>query len=221
MKAVGGEVEESLSDSRNLQGLTQNMRGPAPLENCYESLVSQENYLFSVAPSHGTIGEELRTRLGDRAAEQLVETWRNTSLLGLSLETETEITVFTRSNRMARNQYYDGPGERATQEDYLKSAGCAFAREAAAILLCARLVEKAYGHGVDLSGEPAAWFHSQGDALHTLSNEERDLLTRLKFGVMRTQAGALGIDASGQLRAFSFFPDDACPNAWALAEKMA
>jgi hypothetical protein len=142
-------------------------------------------------------------------------------LLDLTLEKEAEITIFTRSNRMARNQYYDEPGERVTQEDYLKSAGCSFAREAAAILLCARLVEKARGLGLDLSGEPADWFHSQRDTVHILSNEERDLLTRLKFGVMRTQSGAVGIDASGHLRAFSFFPEDACPNAWVLAEKMA
>lgn len=174
MKAVGGEVEESLSDSRNLQGLTQNMRGPAPLENCYESLVSQENYLFSVAPSHGTIGEELRTRLGDRAAEQLVETWRNTSLLGLSLETETEITVFTRSNRMARNQYYDGPGERATQEDYLKSAGCAFAREAAAILLCARVSKRPM---------VTAWIYPESLPLGSIARGTHYILYQMKRGI--------------------------------------
>jgi hypothetical protein len=135
------------------------------------------------------------------------------------LEQEAEITVFTGSNRMARN-YYDEPSERVIQEDYLKSAACAFASEAAAILLCARLVEKARGLGLDLSRQPATWFHSQSNALRVLSNEERDLLTRLKFGVMRTQSGAVGIDASGHLRGFSFFPQDACPNAWALAEKM-
>jgi hypothetical protein len=74
IKAVTGEVAEPLSGLRNPQGPSQDIQGAIPLENCYETLLSQGNYVLSVAPSHGTIGEELRTRLGDRAAAQPVET---------------------------------------------------------------------------------------------------------------------------------------------------
>jgi hypothetical protein len=71
-----------------------------------------------VAPCEGTIGDELTILLGERAAGQLVETWRNRSLLDLSLETGAEIAMFSGSNNMARNEYYDEPGERITQEEH-------------------------------------------------------------------------------------------------------
>lgn len=192
----------------------------ASRETPHDAVVSQQIYLFSVAPCDGTIVDELTTRLGDRAASQLVETWRNRDLLALMLEKETEIAVFSDSNSMARNEYYDEPGERVTQEEYLKSAGYTFASEAAAIALCARLVEKASKLGVNLKGEPVDWLHSEADKLSQLSEADAALLTRLKLGVMRTRSGALGIDASGHLRAFSYFPEGASTNAWAFGEKL-
>lgn len=67
-----GLVEDALSALRN------------PLEASCERLATQRDYVISVAPSNGTLGKELRARLGETAAEQLVETWRNRSLLDLS-----------------------------------------------------------------------------------------------------------------------------------------
>lgn len=116
----------SILNDEALATLRQTMMSPgssALIENHPGSLVSQRTYLFSVAPCEGTIGDELTILLGERAAGQLVETWRNRSLLDLSLETGAEIAMFSGSNNMASNEYYDEPGERITQEEHLQSAG--------------------------------------------------------------------------------------------------
>ena len=141
-------------------------------------------YLFSVAPSNGTVLEELTTLLGEKAAKQLAADWGDRCSLNQKLEA-TEVALFLDSNNKARNRDCAPSNAKTTQEEDFTATKHQFAADLAATLLCARIFKKRQDGG-------------------SLSVGEQDLYQKLKDGVLRSCSGALGIYDYGRLRANDF-----------------
>ena len=142
-------------------------------------------YLFSVAPSKGTVLDELKTLLGEAAANQLAKDWEGRCNLDQKLEA-TEVALFLDSNNKARNRDYADKDAKTTQEEDLKATGHQFAGDLAATLLCARIYRKVQ------DGVP-------------LSEGEQDLYQKLEKRGLRSRSGALAIVGDGRLRNDGFF----------------
>ena len=149
-----------------------------------EGFAPHRAYLFSVAPSKGTVLDELIELLGKEAAEQLVLDWGDRCHLNQKLEA-TEVALFLDSNGKARNRDHADKDAKTTQEEDFTATGHQFAGDLAATLLSARIFKKAQG------SEP-------------LSKGEQDLYQKLKNGVLRSCSGALAVNDVGRLRAGRF-----------------
>ena len=156
----------------------------ADLPDPREGFAPHRAYLFPVAPSKGTVLDELKTLLGEQDANRLATDWGGRCDLNQKLPA-TQVALFLDSNNKARNRDYADRGDKTTQEEDFKATGHQFAGDLAATLLCARI------------------FRKVRDNL-SLSEGEQDLYQKLKDGVLRSCSGALGIYDFGRLRAFSF-----------------
>jgi hypothetical protein len=141
-------------------------------------------YLFEVAPSKGTVREELISLLGAEGTRILVEDWGDRCNLNQRLE-RTEVAIFLDSNNKARNQELASSDAETTQEDDFTATGNRFAENLALTLLCARVLKKV-------------------NDVMSLSDGERDLYQKLDKGWIMSCSGALVIDDRGRLRAFDF-----------------
>jgi hypothetical protein len=171
----------------------------ADLSDNREGFAPHRAYLFSVAPSKGTVLDELKTLLGEEAANRLAQDWEGRCDLNQNLEA-TQVALFRDSNNKARNRDYAPSDAKTTQEEDFTATNHQFAADLAATLLCARIVKKAQGR------EP-------------LSEGEKDLYQKLKDGVLRSCSGALVIHDDGRLRAYSFF-DNWDSISWALGSPL-
>lgn len=171
----------------------------ADLSDTRKGFAPHRAYLFSVAPSKGTVLDELKTLLGKEAANRLAEDWKGRCNLNQTLPA-TQVALFLDSNNKARNREdaYADPGGKTTQEEDFNATGHQFAGDLAATLLCARIFEK--------------FKKAQGNV--SLSKGGRELYDRLHSGRLRSFSGALGID-DGRLRA-DYFHDRGRPCGWAL-----
>lgn len=157
----------------------------ADLPDSREGFAPHGAYLFSVASSKGTVLAELKTLLGEEAANRLAMDWDGRCDLNQKLPA-TQVALFLDSNNKARNRDYADRGDKTTQGEDFEATGHQFAGDLAATLLCARIFKKAQG------GEP-------------LSEGEQDLYQKLMDGVLRSCSGALDvIDDGGRLRARGF-----------------
>ncbi|MFN4896572.1 MAG: hypothetical protein ACK5GN_09240 [Pseudomonadota bacterium] len=156
----------------------------ADLPDTRQGFAPHHAYLFSVAPSKGTVLDELKTLLGEQAANRLATDWGDRCDLNQNLP-ETQVALFLDSNNKARNRDYADMSDKTTQEEDFKATGHQFAGDLAATLLCARIFKKAQDGGA-------------------LSEGEKDLYQKLKDGVLRSCSGALDIDDVGRLRANRF-----------------
>ena len=171
----------------------------ADLPDTREGFAPHRAYLFSVAPSKGTVLEELKTLLGEQAANRLATDWGGRCDLNQKLP-ETQVALFLDSNNKARNRNYADRFDKTTQEEDFQATVHQFAADLAATLLCARIFKKAQG------SEP-------------LSEGEQDLYQKLKDGVLRSCSGALVIVDDGRLSAF-YFGDDGFSYHWALGSPL-
>ncbi len=171
----------------------------ADLSDSREDFAPHRAYLFSVASSKGTVLDELKTLLGEHAANRLAKDWGGRCDLNQKLP-ETQVALFLDSNNKARNRSYADSGDKTTQEEDFQATEHQFADGLAATLLCARIFKKAQGR------EP-------------LSEGEEDLYQKLKCGSLNSLLGALSIDADGCLRADRYyaFGRQSC---WALGSPL-
>jgi hypothetical protein len=171
----------------------------ADLPDPREGFAPHRAYLFSVAPSRGSVMDELKELLGERAAEQLAKDWGDRCDLNQSFK-GGQVSLFLDSNNKARNRDYADRGDKTTQEEDFKATGHQFAGDLAATLLCARI------------------FRKVRDNL-SLSEGEQDLYQKLKDGVLRSCSGALAFDDIARLRARSFHVSWGS-NSWALGSPL-
>ena len=136
--------------------------------------------------------------------------------LNSRLKGGSELVHFKDSNNKARNRDYAVPGAKTTQEEDFQATGNTFADDRVAVLFCARLVNKAWGLGLDLAEGPGHWESSQANIFNQLSEGEREILKQLRVGLIRTCSGALVIDAFGRLRADPFSGGHSVPAGWAF-----
>jgi hypothetical protein len=155
------------------------------LPDSRDGFAAHRAFIFSVAPSKGTVLDELKELLGKDAADQLVKDWGNRCNLNQRLE-KTEVGIFLDSNNKARNRDYANRNDKTTQEEDFAATGKQFAEDLALTLLCARVRKK---------------FKDRD----SLSEGEKDLYQKLKDGVIRSCSGALDIDDDGRLRANNFY----------------
>ena len=152
-------------------------------------------------PAGRDVREVLSELLGAEDAEKLIADWAAERVTISGLVPETSVAVFfPNSNSKTREN----------QEADFKRAGLAgFADDVEATLVCAALVQKARDAGIDLRQCGSEW-----QATDKLSNQELDLLTKLRDGLVRTSSGALGVDDNGRLRA-NYYCDYGYPYYWA------
>ena len=79
----------------------------ADLPDTREGFAPHRAYVFSVAPSQGTVLAELQKLLGNRAANQLVGDWGDRCDLNQKLP-ETQVALFLDSNNKARKGFRIG-----------------------------------------------------------------------------------------------------------------
>jgi hypothetical protein len=142
-------------------------------------------YAFRVEPSKGTVMEELRQLLGEDEARQLAKDWGNRCSLNQKLEVAMDVAIFLDSNNKSRE----------VQGEDFNATGTNFSDDLALTLLSARVLRKERDN-------------------QDLSEAEKDLLNKLKVGVIRSCSGALDIGGRGRLRAGSF-DGDSRPDYWA------
>ena len=176
---------EKASDALPAPKITATATGArADLPDSREGFAPHRAYHFTVAASKGTVLDELKTLLGEEAANCLATDWGGRCDLNQKLP-ETQVALFLDSNNKARNRDYADRGDKTTQGEGFEATGHQFAGDLAATLLCARIFKKAQG------SEP-------------LSEGEQNLYQKLMDGVLRSCSGALGINAYGRLRANDF-----------------
>jgi hypothetical protein len=157
----------------------------AELPDSREGFDPHRAYLFLVAPSNGTVMEELTELLGKDAAQQLADEWGDRCDLNRKFE-GGQVSLFLDSNNKARNRENAEKDAKTTQEEDFKATQHDFADDLAATLLCARIYKKVINK-------------------IELSIGERELFEKFEAGVLRSCSGALGIDFNGRLRAIRLY----------------
>lgn len=105
--------------------------------------------------------------------------------------------------------------ERGAQGVVLASAGYEFADDCEATLVCARILGKAREVAIDVSKPSHLWRNLEGNRLGELSDGEREVLSRLRDGFLRTRSGSLRVGGDGCLRFHQPCNFDS-PIRWAL-----
>jgi hypothetical protein len=154
------------------------------LPDTREGFAPHPAYLFLVAPSNGTVLEELKALLGEEAATQLVADWDGDCNLDQKLEAD-QVALFLDSNNKLRNREYWHTDDKTTQEEDFTATGYQFASDLAATLLCARIFRKRFDRV-------------------SLSEGEQELYQMLEDGVLRSCSGVQGCPYYGCLRAGGF-----------------
>jgi hypothetical protein len=172
----------------------------AELPDSREGFGPHRAYLFSVAPSNGTVMDELKELLGEQAAQQLADEWGDKCDLNRRFE-GGQVSLFLDSNNKARNRQFAETGAKTTQEEDFQATQHGFADDLAATLICARIYKKV------MDKVP-------------LSDGEQELYQKLMEGVLRSCSGALDIGDYGRLRANYFFVDGRFSISWALGSPL-
>jgi hypothetical protein len=164
---------------------------------------------FDLALSAGQpVAAFLKEQLGEPGAQTLINDWAE---LGVSIDgnapLQNQAILVLDSNNKARARQTDRHAN-TTQEEDLKGAGLRVADDIQATIICAALVRKAIDAGLDRSST-GTWGRSK------LSEQELDLLTKLRDGAVRTSSGALVVNGRGCLRAAFYSPYD-YPSSWVV-----
>ena len=139
-------------------------------------------------PAGRDVREVLSELLGAEQGERLIAAWaeRGVTINGPVPEV-CGFVFFPSSNNRTR----------ARQDADFERAGLAgLADDLEATLVCAALVQKARDAGIDLSDSSVNW-----PSTAKLADEELDLLTKLRHGMVRTLSGALCVQSGGWLHA--------------------
>ncbi len=147
----------------------------------------------------------LQGLLGAEDSVTLMRDWGSRIDFDQMAPSQNEAILFNDSNSKARNREYAASDATTTQEEDLKAAGLGgFADDLQATIVCAALVRKAKDAGLILSEPADSWRKDQSEVVKKLSDQELDLLTKLRNGVVRTLSGALIVLDDGRLRALDF-----------------
>jgi hypothetical protein len=163
----------------------------AELPDNREDFEPHSAYLFLVAPSTGSVMDELKELLGQEAAEQLAGSWGRNCDLNQRFE-GVQVALFLNSDSKARSRDYAGTDDKTTQAEDFQATGHDFADDLAATLLCARTVSKL-------------------QQSVRLSDGERALYEKLRDEALSFRSGALCVD-DGRLRAIEFHGREASYN---------
>lgn len=156
--------------------------------------------LFRVAPTQGTVRDELYTLLGKDAAERLIRQIDAKTSLDKPLKRSRDVALFLDSNNKPYERGSATPSlVPTTQKEDFRNAGCEEVSHQAALVLCARLVHKAI-------------------RTEDLSEAEIEFVNAISQGALRTKHGALSIDSAGNLYDLGRWPFDSFPTHWVLAQ---
>lgn len=156
-----------------------------------------------------TVSKQLTLLLGEVNAKILIKDLLrklNINLDSFNLSKDVRPILFTDSNNKKRvSQYSD-----------FNDVGLNFAEDIEAVIYCSALVNKALKNGFNLNDK---WYeYNYYNQNSKLSIEEREVLKRLSFGVIRTNNSGLYIN-NGKLRAYACPGKTASYNQWAFASR--
>ncbi len=134
---------------------------------------------------------------GQVDAELLMSDWGNRIDFEAMAPGESQAILLLDSKNIAYNRNCAEAGARTTQQEDLEAAGLVFGDDVQATIVCTALVKKA------------------NEAVARLTGEERDLLTKLKTGVIRPRSGFLYVHDDGRLRA-DYFDGHRLADCWAF-----
>ena len=158
-------------------------------------------------PAGCEVQEVLSELLGAEEGQGLIAEWRSEGInLSGAVPEMAAAVFFPNSNNKTR---------RMQKADFKRVGLAGFADDVEATLVCAALVQKARDAGIDLRRGSREW-----QATDKLSDQELDLLSKLRDGFVRTRSGVLGVVDDGRLRADHCY-DGGLSCFWAAAAPLA
>lgn len=162
---------------------------------------------FFVPAGKGTVGSQLKELLTeDTYALIKKKFWSSSPDLDATLPELSELVYFWNSHNKGRT--WEAWNHKTSQQSDFDATGHSFGTDLVAVLFCARLVSRARFVGLNFRQQGRDcdfWTKRQANEFNLFSECEKEILKRLKHGVMRTFSGALSVDGDGNLSAHNSY----------------